>query len=424
MNKILTKTKNCIITTGFLITCLSGFAQDQCKPVGWADYSGTTTGGGNATPVTATTYDELKTALTSASVKVVYIKGVIVIPSGGRITIQDQTGKSVIGLPGSRLTSSDQAKSSSGIMYIKGSSNVILRNIVFQGPGSKDVDGYDNLTIEGGNHLWVDHCDFIDGLDGNFDIKRQANYVAVTWCKFSYTSKSSGHQFSNLIGHDDAFTEDKGFLKITFQYNWWADGVVERMPRIRFGQVHVVNNYFSSTKADYNIAPGVGADVRVENNLFGYSTTYVDLDKADGNTKVTSTGNSPNVTTSKGTAFTPPYTLQKAAASAVKSLVTSSCGAGATIGGSCGCVTLINGINETDYEGAVSPDAYPNPFTENIKLIGKGLFNYTIYTVLGTEVSNGFAVGETMVGKELPKGIYLVKLNYGDTSRVIKIEKN
>ncbi|HTF81140.1 MAG TPA: T9SS type A sorting domain-containing protein, partial [Cytophagales bacterium] len=352
--------------------------------------------------------------------KVVHIQGTIAIPSGGRITIQNQSGKSIIGLPGSKLTSSDQSKSSSGILYLKTSSNIIMRNVTFQGPGSKDVDGYDLMTIEGGDHIWIDHCDFIDGLDGNFDIKRQANYIAVTWCKFSYTSKSSNHQFSNLIGHDDSFTADKNHLKITFQYNWWADGVVERMPRVRFGQVHVVNNYFSSTKADYNIAAGVGADILVENNFFGYETEYIDLSKSDGNTKVTAKGNSPNVTTSKGTATTPPYSLQKSEASAVKALVTGACGAGATITSNCNCL-----ITALDDQSSTLADlvVYPNPSKQDFSINLPTMSTITILDSAGQLIESIQGEGKKNFGHNYKEGFYIVQIKSGATSKSYKIVK-
>ena len=59
----------------------------------------------------------------------------------------------------------------SGVFYITGCENIIIRNISFVGPGSVDVGGVDLISIINGcNHMWVDHCEFIDGQDGNFDI--------------------------------------------------------------------------------------------------------------------------------------------------------------------------------------------------------------------------------------------------------------
>jgi pectate lyase len=102
------------------------------------------------------------------------------------------------------------------------------------------------------------------------------NWVTVSWTKFRYTTayqrpegESSDHRFSSLIGHsDDNAEEDDGRLKITFHHNWWAERVIERMPRVRFGQVHVFNNYYSSEDNNYCIRAGYGAELLVEGNYF------------------------------------------------------------------------------------------------------------------------------------------------------------
>ncbi|MBO6099261.1 MAG: hypothetical protein J6P01_03890, partial [Prevotella sp.] len=63
----------------------------------------------------------------------------------------------------------------SGVFYITNCSNLIIRNLSFQGSGSVDVGGYDLVAIiNGTNHVWVDHCEFIDGQDGNFDITNES----------------------------------------------------------------------------------------------------------------------------------------------------------------------------------------------------------------------------------------------------------
>ena len=61
---------------------------------------------------------------------------------------------------------------SSGVFSFNGCQNIIIRNITFQGPGSIDVGGSDLISFSGGTkNCWVDHCDFLDGVDGCLDIK-------------------------------------------------------------------------------------------------------------------------------------------------------------------------------------------------------------------------------------------------------------
>src|SRR5689334_3389843 len=98
---------------GIILCLVSSFANSQCTVVGWASQNGGVTGGGTATPTVVTTYAELKSAITTASVKVVHVSGAITIPSGSRISFQDQNGKTIFGLPGSKLVSTDLTKDNS-----------------------------------------------------------------------------------------------------------------------------------------------------------------------------------------------------------------------------------------------------------------------------------------------------------------------
>ena len=306
-------------------------AQDLCAPIGWATQNGGTTGGGAAAPITVSTLADLQTQANSTGAKVIYVSGTMGAGVATRVVVS--ANKTIIGLPGATLIGGFDVKSN----------NVIIRNMKIQGPGSVDVNGVDCITIDGATNVWIDHCDIYDGQDGNMDIVNGANYIAVTWCKFYYTSASSIHQFCNLLGNSDTKTTDRGKIKVTMMYNWWASGVIERMPRVRFGQVHVVNNYFSSRQASYCVRAGIEADILVESNYFDSTKTPIDLYQ-NNFTAVTSRNNFIVATTGNslgsGTSFTPPYSLTITPAANVKSIVANpSCGAGATMASptACGC---------------------------------------------------------------------------------------
>ena len=139
-------------------------------------YASAATGGGNGIPVVVSTYTAFRNALSSTS-----SANAVIIVSGTIDCIYTSvtlTNKTILGLPGAKLRNiqitpgnSSTSAANSGILNIKpGSNNVIIRNLIFEGPGAYDVDGRDNLTNEGTN-VWVDHCEFQDGTDGNFDIK-------------------------------------------------------------------------------------------------------------------------------------------------------------------------------------------------------------------------------------------------------------
>ncbi|MVT12139.1 pectate lyase family protein [Chitinophaga tropicalis] len=321
--------------------CLTNLsARSQCTLTGWASQNGGVTGGGTATATVVTTYDALKSAITSSSVKVVHVSGTITFPAGGRISFQDQSGKTIYGLPGSRLVSNDKTKDGSGILYVKRCSNVIFRNLTFEGPAAYDTDGWDNMTIDNSTNVWVDHCEYQDGLDGNLDIKGAADYVSVTWCKFTYkktpiaggSGGSDDHRFSNLFGSSDGATGDRGKLRVTMQNCWWAEGCKARMPRVRFGKVHLVNNLFNSSVAAQCVMAGFEADLLVESNVFENVKNPIDLmDKkftaitVRDNIFTNTSGN----TAGSGTSFKPPYSLSVTPVANVKSQVTA--GAGATL---------------------------------------------------------------------------------------------
>ncbi|HMP20568.1 MAG TPA: InlB B-repeat-containing protein, partial [Ferruginibacter sp.] len=311
-----------------LLMPASLFSQDQCAPVGWATQNGGTTGGGNATPITVTTLSQLQTQASSSGAKVIYVSGTM--GSGVSTRVNVAANKTIIGMPGAKLFGGFDVKAS----------NVIIRNMIVQGPGAVDVNGVDCITIDGSStsNVWIDHCDIYDGQDGNLDITNGANYIAITWCKFYYTSASSNHQFCNLIGNSDSKTSDRGRLRVTMMYNWWGAGCKERMPRVRYGQVHVVNNYFSNTSNSHCVRAGREANIRVESNYFDGVKTPIDLYQNDftavtavNNTFVSTSGN----TSGSGTAFTPPYSLSISPSANVKTLVMA--GAGATLASPTSC---------------------------------------------------------------------------------------
>ena len=138
----------------FLLSISSLFAQNyyMSAPEG---FGAAATGGGTPTvsnTVTVTTYDQLTAALSSktTATSVILVSGIIDFPKQYKVTLSNKT---IIGLPGARFRNtqifigdSPSSADVSGILYIqKTSNNIIIRNLIFQGPGAYDVDGEDNL---------------------------------------------------------------------------------------------------------------------------------------------------------------------------------------------------------------------------------------------------------------------------------------
>lgn len=240
---------------------------------GFATQNGGTTGGKGYSEVTVDNVSDLKSYAKTGN-KIIYVKpGTYMGPVevGSNVTIYGYQG-AIIAQP-----------SSGSAMKLSGSKNVIIRNLKFKGVGAHDDDDEDCLQV---NHesknVWIDHVDVYDGHDGNLDITNASDFVTISWTKFSYTSASTGHQFSNLIGNSKTKTSDRGHLNVTIHHTWWADGVVERMPRVRFGKVHVANNLFDSKNASYCVRAAIEADIRIERNVFIGVQKALDLYTSDG----------------------------------------------------------------------------------------------------------------------------------------------
>ena len=311
-------------------------AVSYCASTSWG-YAGTSvTGGGNATPKLVQSEDELKNALKNSN-------AVILISKNCTISNQiscDKSNLTIMALPGVRLVSTQQTQSVSGILGLKGS-NIILRNLIFEGPGAYDCDGKDNLTLDGATKVWVDHCDFQDGCDGNFDIKGNADNITVTFCRFRYLKapKAGGletddHRFSNLIGSSSSQKPSDGTYNVTYGFCWWDEGCKERMTRCRNCELHFLNCYWNSSVANYYVGPenakcyfegctfaGKANSAKGIWSPYSGSTNYC--------TFVNCTGNLPSNTATAVAA--PAYSYDKLSAATAKNYVTHACGAGATL---------------------------------------------------------------------------------------------
>jgi pectate lyase len=294
---------------------------------GWATVSGdgvsSTTGGGSVTPVRPTSSQELMDYASDDTARVIEIVGTFDVPR-----LQVASSKTLLGV-GTNATIN-------GGIRIRGYaddnvSNVIVRNLRVNG-ATTDVDG-DAMQVYFAHHVWIDHCEIWDGPDANLDAVHASNWVTISWTKFRYTSAAPdpSHKFSNLIGHsDNNASEDRHRLKVTLHHNWWADGVTERMPRVRFGEVHVFNNYYSSAGNNYCIRAGIEAHILSESNYFYRVSNPHEYNNSDdeATAHITQRNNvfdgtsGDNVSGGGGTAFTsPPYAASIDDASAVPALV-------------------------------------------------------------------------------------------------------
>jgi pectate lyase len=286
--------------------------------IGFATENGGVTGGAGGATQTVTTATAFRNAVGSTSPLVVHVSGMIDL--AGSTTVRAR--KTIVGL--------GTDAGIVGTLNISGTtvSNVIVRNLTISSPSGDGI-----TIINGARNIWVDHCTFFDCSDGQLDITQQADFVTVSWCKFNYTT-NSGHNFSMLIGSSDGSTGDRGKLNISLHHNWWSTLAIERMPRVRFGDVHVFNNYFNAPGNNYCVRAAIESEILIENNYFQnvdepwtlYVTTGTNgMMQAAGNLLVNCTSTN---TPANDSVFTPPYIYPLRSAAAVPGVVTNFAGAG------------------------------------------------------------------------------------------------
>ena len=212
---------------------------------------------------------EITTALDKAGVKDMSSTGGGGTLSNGQSVGEEReyyTRKTLIEL----LNDPKESYRSAGIFYISECENFIMRNIQFVGPGPIDVGGDDLVSIiNGSKHIWIDHCDFTDGIDGNLDITVKSDFITVSWCTFSYTARAYDHMNSNLIGgSDSASAQGANNLNVTWACNIWGNGCNQRMPMARFGTIHIINNYYNCPGNSAGINARKDSEMLIENNYF------------------------------------------------------------------------------------------------------------------------------------------------------------
>jgi pectate lyase len=324
----------CVFTA---VLCLCFSSNAFAAADGWASQNGGTTGGAGGPTVTVTDEPNLyKYACTLPGPYIIQVSGTINIPTddGAADSLQISANKTIRGI-GVNPTLI-------GCVGFKNrDTNIIIENLNITNPhlGSQ----YDGMSLKQDiNNVLVTKCTIYDCGDGGFDITNRSNYVTVSWCKFYFNNPApdEAHRFACLVGHSDGYTDDIGKNKVTYHHNWWANRVKERMPRVRYGQVHVYNNYYSNLEAGgYCIGVGVESNLRVEGNYFnavpnpwanyytgtGYGAGHIGWDANN----IFYNCSEPNWATNEyATIFTPPYSYALDDADILPTIVPAYAGAG------------------------------------------------------------------------------------------------
>jgi len=268
-------------------------------------FANTTTGGAGGTTVTVTTTVNFRNYVESTATYIVEVSGDINLSSVGG-AVQIRSNKTIRGIGTS-------PKIIGNLRFRDDATNIIIENLTITNPHAGDL--YDGISVRDRiTNVFINKCTVYDCGDGCIDITNESDNVTVSWCKFYYSNPAPAedHRFVNLIGASDTDYGDRGKLHVTMHHNWWSSRCDERMPRVRFGQVHVYNNYFNCSGNNYCIRPGLEAQLLVESNYF--SSVDEPIDEKDPNsllqcrfnffpgcTHIYYIANGPDVV------FTPPY---------------------------------------------------------------------------------------------------------------------
>jgi pectate lyase len=397
------------------------------------------TGGAGGATVTVTNAADFTTYATSTSPYIITVSGTIALNASSLHVTSNKT-----------IQGADSNATIDGDLYIgNGVNNVIVQNLNFTNPSYKGEG--DGITIKQSKNIFIDHCTFTDCADGELDITQGSDSITVSWCRFRYVTQST-HRNVNLIGASDSDTADLGHLHVTFHHCWWDQLCTERMPSVRFGRVHVYNNYYSSDSALYCVRTRLYAECLVENNYYEHvknpwelglsiaaGTVTGKLHAVNNNISYLNTTNgiqwidewyNDGTIVSKlipgtDTVFVPPYSYSLDNAQDVKNSVMTNAG---------NKKSGTDGVDESTLKitGFALCQNFPNPFNPSTTItFSVGTYSYTslrVYDIYGREVatlvegvkSAGSHTAE-FNGSNLSSGVYFARLHSKSFSQTIKL---
>jgi pectate lyase len=382
-------------------------------PIGFATLNGGTTGGGNGPTVTATTAVEFQNFVEQSGPLNIEVAGTLNV---GNVEIESDKTIVGIGSTGGLV----------GNIKIDGVSNVIIQNLSISNPSGGGTG--DTIEVSESTNVWIDHNDIFNSTDGLLDIVRESDFVTVSWNKFFYTpdfaqNVNTGHRFAMLIGNGDGAVQDADNLRVTLHHNHWGENVRERMPRVRFGDVHVFNDYFNTPGNNYAIRAAIGSELLVENNSFEnvnnpfekfFTTGANPLIEASGNLFVNSGG-----TTDAGdNVFNPPYAYTLDSAQNVKDLVLGGAGVGFTpvLAGDYNENGVVDAADYTVWRDRLGQPAGSLPNDVDGGIIG--MDQYTTWKTNFGNTGSGSSAAKNLVSVPEPAALLLLAAGIGLLLRV------
>ncbi|KAK9707286.1 hypothetical protein RND81_07G186700 [Saponaria officinalis] len=126
--------------------------------------------------------------------------------------------------------------------------------------GFRTMSDGDAISIFGSHHIWIDHCSFSSCADGLIDAIQGSTAITISNCHMT------NHDKAFLFGARDTDFMDRK-MQITIAYTHFGKGMVQRMPRCRWGFFHVVNNDYTHWEM-YAIGGSQNPTIISEGNRF------------------------------------------------------------------------------------------------------------------------------------------------------------
>ncbi|WP_455569220.1 pectinesterase family protein [Streptomyces milbemycinicus] len=282
------------------------------KPDGFAATAGGTTGGAGGKVVTVRTQQDLTTYASAPDPYIIRIAGSIdVSPFGSDIIVASNKTLIGVGTTGEIVH---------GELHLNpGTHNVIIRNLTIrdsyvEGDWDGKTQDFDAIQMDTVHHVWIDHNTLTHMGDGLLDIRKDSDYITVSWNVFKNHNKAFG------LGWTDNVTTN-----ITVHHNWFT-GIKQRSPSIdNAAHAHLYNNYLSAQYRDEDPVWTYGNWSRGRTQMVIENSYYDNIRnpyQADETAELVQRGSIARDTTgrhdTRGEAFDPrdfyPYRLDPAAA--------------------------------------------------------------------------------------------------------------
>lgn len=207
------------------------------RPHGFASLAGGTTGGAGGKVVTVTDQASLARYAAAEEPYVIRVSGAIAVePFGSDIVVA--SNKTIIGV-------GDTGEIVHGELHLNpGTSNVIIRNLTIrdsyvEGDWDGKTTDFDAIQMDTVDHVWIDHNRFTHMGDGLLDIRKDSQYITVSYNQFTNHNKAFGIGWTTNV-----------LTQITIDHNWFT-GTKQRNPSAdNCAYAHLYNNYLSAQVAD------------------------------------------------------------------------------------------------------------------------------------------------------------------------------